>query len=392
MAELPDPTPRSPSSSIRTRPGEGDRAEGNFLIEIERTSAVAHRIARAAATGKGLVLSADEAWRIATHPGANDRVRAAARRRSGCRLTADETQLLADEPIRDIAMVLDKEIENRHATGRLQASLLDVITVTDVVQNLEGSDYRFAKTMPRIPHWYVTVDSWRGPLGYHLICGAIWKFGTRERWGPYNHPYLYANGWKYWVMSDDKPEDVPIPTRGSLINRARSERRHPFDGLTGSPVSRALDTLAGKVTPTGQTLDVGCGTGRLIDLSGLPPHRYTGIDASSRMVSACCEAHPTYADRIRHAALHDFWTALRYDTVVALGSASYLTPAELDKAWELVAPGGRLCVAFLEEPVGCPHLFHQPMPVVEGMSLTATGDGLVVGEVTKPAGEGVRSQ
>ena len=282
-----DLLPVAEQQHSHARPGVGGRAEDNFLIEIERTSSVARRIVRAAATGKGLVLSADEAWCIATHAGANDRVRAAARGLRDCRLTADETQLLVDESIRDIARIFEKEIENRQATARLQVSLLDVITVTDVVQNLEGSDYRFAKTMPRIPHWYVTVNAWRGPLGYHLICGAIWKFGTRERWGPYNHPYLYANGWKYWVMSYDKPEDALIPTRGPLINRARSERRHPFDKMTGAPVSTALDTLAEKIKPTGQTLDIGCGTGRLIDHSGVPPHRYTGIDASYRMVSAC---------------------------------------------------------------------------------------------------------
>ena len=142
-----------------------------------------------------------------------------------------------------------------------------------------------------------------------------------------------------------------------------------------------------QIKPTGQTLDIGCGNGRLIDHGGLPPHRYTGIDASHHMVSGCCERYPTYADRVRHAALSDLWTALRYDTVVALGSASYLTPAELAKAWELVAPGGRLCVAFLDEPFACPELFHQPRPVVEAMLLTSTGNGLAVGEVSKPAGD-----
>ena len=74
--------------------------------------------------------------------------------------------------------------------------------------------WTFAKTMPWCPHEYIVRD--KCPLTEEEFLYFIdmqRRFGTPERWGRYNHPYLYIDDHKYWTMGAPYEETT-------VINRA----------------------------------------------------------------------------------------------------------------------------------------------------------------------------
>lgn len=75
--------------------------------------------------------------------------------------------------------------------------------------------WTFAKTMPWAPHEYIVRG--KCPLSneeFDYLVNMQRNFGKEERWGKYNFPYLYIDGYKYWTMGE--PVEVTI-----IINRAK---------------------------------------------------------------------------------------------------------------------------------------------------------------------------
>ncbi|MEC9208988.1 MAG: hypothetical protein VX762_01015 [Bacteroidota bacterium] len=87
----------------------------------------------------------------------------------------------------------------------------------DIIQLLESKEYRFAKTMLDIPHYYTLKKEWDNPIEFENTVLYIRKHGMKELWkdGQY-YIYLYANGWKYWSMGSPVSETI-------LINRAEDK-------------------------------------------------------------------------------------------------------------------------------------------------------------------------
>ena len=76
--------------------------------------------------------------------------------------------------------------------------------------------WTFAKTMPFAPHEYIVKD--RCPLAadeFEYFVNMQREHGVKERWGKYNHPYLYIDDYKYWTMG------APIDAT-TVINRAKA--------------------------------------------------------------------------------------------------------------------------------------------------------------------------
>lgn len=74
--------------------------------------------------------------------------------------------------------------------------------------------WTFAKTMPWCPHEYIVRG--KCPLSedeFLYFVDMQRRFGIPERWGPYNHPYLHIDGYKYWTMGDTYENTI-------IINRA----------------------------------------------------------------------------------------------------------------------------------------------------------------------------
>ena len=206
------------------------------MIEQIPIGRVAERIEKAADGNRGMILKPEEAGPFAGLPGASQNVVRGARQGLSVRVSAAEVAAVMSPEIRAVAQLMRQEIWHRAATGQANAELVHLgrVSTLDAVQSLEGAGWKYAKTMPDIPHWYTGLPLWRGPLSYHLVMGVIRTRGIRKRWGPYFHPYLHANGWKYWVMATAYPPEVmPIPPEGG-INRARDdEEETPFDVIAG---------------------------------------------------------------------------------------------------------------------------------------------------------------
>ena len=76
--------------------------------------------------------------------------------------------------------------------------------------------FRFAKTMPEIPHEYV-VCSPDNEAAYVALFSAIMEDGVYERWAGRYKRYLYpGDGWKYWAMTTELRES-------RVINRMKIE-------------------------------------------------------------------------------------------------------------------------------------------------------------------------
>jgi hypothetical protein len=90
--------------------------------------------------------------------------------------------------------------------------------------------WRFAKTMPLWPHWYV-MKAWNPgrEADFTELVRRIFENGRDERWGEGKSyartvRYYHLGEYKYWVM-DATPEAT------TLINRARIDGKGPADGF-----------------------------------------------------------------------------------------------------------------------------------------------------------------
>ena len=161
-------------------------------------------------------------------------------------------------------------------------------TCVELAELLERHSYRFARTMPGAPHSYTLKRTWQSEDEF---VEALRKMRAVERIEEFFKGYWYrrfnANGYKYWTMGASLDH--------ILVNRAI--HAPPFDPYAAIADSydlavhekeadierskRVYDML--KIEPGTDILDIGCGTGTLIDFRfrHVRPVRYTGVDSQS---------------------------------------------------------------------------------------------------------------
>lgn len=105
-----------------------------------------------------------------------------------------------------------------------------------------------------------------------------------------------------------------------------------YDFLYADPRYRAEDeAVANALRPhlTGSVLDVGCGTGLLLEYAADTITHYMGIDPSTGMLARMLQKHPTA--RVMQSAFEDFTVSSRVDLLVSLfGAASYVRPTHYE--------------------------------------------------------------
>jgi integrase len=91
--------------------------------------------------------------------------------------------------------------------------IISIIQSMDSMNEFPNLKFKFAKTMPEIPHFYV-VRSAANNTEYEQLFARIDREGVWEEFQGKQYQYLYLGGWKYWRMDNDLAKSM-------VINRAR---------------------------------------------------------------------------------------------------------------------------------------------------------------------------
>lgn len=256
-----------------------------------------------------------------------------------------------------------------------------------LVENLERAAYQYAFTMPNIPHYYTVAKTWADYKDEvsQEISWTVWEMRKHDVMRPFmdrEQHYLDVNGFSYWTMGPRDQDDF-------LINRQYSTHGaydSPFDAVahrfddSDKPwreVKAEREALYALARPSGRVLDIGCGTGLLVDYCyrEVDRERYVGIDPSAGMLAKFALKHPDYkADAtLLRTTFEDYETPLRFDTIVAMaGSGSHVTGVDVvAKARHLLAPGGRAFLMFYRDPAAA----FERMGLREPTALALTPEG-----------------
>lgn len=117
----------------------------------------------------------------------------------------------------------------------------DALIVRSPVEFIEATKWRFASSMPQVPHWYIVKDKLEGEdrsdfdyLARHIrVYGRLGIWGANHLhwyWRPREHPFYY------WTMGWPLEETI-------IINRAKVETdnvRYLDEMNRVSPRDRAL--------------------------------------------------------------------------------------------------------------------------------------------------------
>ncbi len=215
-------------------------------------------------------------------------------------------------------------------------------------------DWIFARTYAdTAPHSYVVHPRTAGMTidDYARAAHVIHTFGQPTKFYSMTSIYLTSpdGQLKWWTMDGDLNQTSLInqATTGRLYGvqnapRTYSGIRTPYDEIATryddqNPIRNdevaELGRLIAPFTSTYPTsvLDVGCGTGRVLDLGLTTPDRYAGVDPSQPMLNMLVRKYPNiaaiYPTTIEHAIADGLFTPGQFEVVTAYGSADQLDAA-----------------------------------------------------------------
>lgn len=223
------------------------------------------------------------------------------------------------------------------------------VSFDDVARSLIRAEWIFAKTMPHNPHWYTLRKKWTGPALFEDVVAYIREHGYTYRFGRRDYLQLNINDHYYWTMGAPLAETILINRKPITPDFTEYDRiAESYDGLFDGEEYREeeaqlAEMLADIPRPI---LDIGCGTGLLIDILKPHPEEYFGIDPSTMMLGRLKARYPLHG--VKPWKLEQAYISPPYGSAVSLfGSASYIDPSALSripdvaKSWFLMffSPG-----------------------------------------------------
>lgn len=179
-------------------------------------------------------------------------------------------------------------------------------------------EWTFAKTYAETaPHHYIVEGRTPGVTHDDMVRAArvIHTFGSPGKYYSLTKIYLVSPDGRYrWWTEDNHFTDT------TLVNRATTELfygiqnapstvsgiespydavatvwdvEHPIGSGESDHVKRLLADARGRYPP--HVLDIGCGTGRVLDLGLASADRYAGVDSSQAMLNLLIRKHPKVA-------------------------------------------------------------------------------------------------
>lgn len=103
------------------------------------------------------------------------------------------------------------------------------------------------------------------------------------------------------------------------------------------------------IKETDTVLDIGCGTGLLIEYKKINPSLYTGIDTSKNMLQLFSVKNPEYSDRLIQVGFENFVPTCKYDKIISLfGSITYVPPKSLKNISSILSSKGFYFLMFYD--------------------------------------------
>jgi hypothetical protein len=84
---------------------------------------------------------------------------------------------------------------------------------------LTTASFKFASSMPKIPHEYTHRLKWENDKDFCDVVQFIRDHGIIEYFGNKEYTYYYFNGYKYWTMGN--PLCYSDRTKTFILNRAK---------------------------------------------------------------------------------------------------------------------------------------------------------------------------
>jgi SAM-dependent methyltransferase len=219
------------------------------------------------------------------------------------------------------------------------------MTFDQCAKILIAQEYTFAKSMPQNPHWYTLRKNW-GTNHFEDVVKFIRDNSYTEHFHGRPFKMFKLNGYKYWTMGAPLSDTI-------LINRAVNISHNDYDviadqyqGLFHDDKSEEENReVISKIDIKGSVLDIGCGSGLLLDYAKILPLDYVGIDPSFNMLGFFKKNHPDYFTI--NCAFEDFAWEQKFDTIISLfGSPSYITPGAISRVRSMLNKNGTAFLMF----------------------------------------------
>ena len=108
--------------------------------------------------------------------------------------------------------------------------------VARVRKYVDSMDWKFAKSMPQWPHWYVLREDGRA-REFDFVNALIKKFGYPDLWGNGTKHYLAFGKFKYWIEDNVLNRAAPI---SNAEVRRRGDKWLARHGMKSGPYGRPI--------------------------------------------------------------------------------------------------------------------------------------------------------
>lgn len=185
--------------------------------------------------------------------------------------------------------------------------------------------WTWARTYIGVPHEYIARKRCRlYKTEFDEFVNTQRAKGVHEKWGRYNFPYLYVDGYKYWTMGNPVDET-------KIINRQKvfdefDTLPHPLPRYYADKDLAYTVTAINQLFPNRKIYEAGCGEGLFAKASGISPSLYKGVDPSRKALEAFRENVPGLSRCVSRLSMEqavERWQKDTYVIIALFGAASY---------------------------------------------------------------------
>lgn len=190
---------------------------------------------------------------------------------------------------------------------------------------LLGCKWQWATSMVDVPHEYVVRNKCNlSDSEFLYIVHAQRDLGVHERWGAYNFPYLYVDGYKYWTMGASFEETIII-NRQKVFDEFRFLNFPYYDYYTQDESEEICDTII--ETFNKPVFEAGIGNGDFIRTTKMKPSEYYGVDPNKACVQTFRNDNSGFYQRCSTKSFEEAfkkWSTWDGVIVALFGTASYI--------------------------------------------------------------------